>query len=45
MASREDGIGLLGALSIGVGGIVVAALAIEGFSRWIDARARRHAAS
>ena len=28
-----------------IGGIVVAALAIEGFARWIDARARRHAAS
>jgi hypothetical protein len=45
MENKEGGIGLLGALSIGVGGIVVAALAIEGFSRWIDARARRHAAS
>jgi len=28
-----------------IGGIVVAALAIEGFARWIDARGRRHAAS
>ena len=28
-----------------VGGIVVAALAIEGFARWIDAHGRRHAAS